>query len=436
MVPPRSESSRWRLARRHGAWLVLLVLLVGLEVAPRVSESAAARLSPQDRLGDILRLFERHPTLMWRMRPGLDTAFQTTRLQTNDLALRGEEAPGPKAEGTLRVLCMGESLCFGWGVEFEQSYSKQLEGLLTRRLDRTVEVINAGTPGYTSHQGLIFLQDVGYDLQPDLVTLPYVINDIDRLRFFANDGHTDAEQQPASRLWIGLNNLSARSVTFGLYRRGLLWGLRAMAGPRAEARALGLGLQCRVPPEDYEANLRQLVSLCRERGIAVVLVAQPLHLPLPEVRGALATIQPTLDALFGGTHDLPPAAAAAAADHSVEQLRAALDAAIEGSDDQVQQHIDRSREWDAYRCRAEAIRYNGILRGLADELDVPLADVTAAVAGRPDDHLYRDEHDDPIHPNAAGHRLYAEVMGDAIVRESLLKGEGRVPGSPPPGALR
>jgi lysophospholipase L1-like esterase len=417
-------------------WLVLMAALIGLEVAPRISDSAAAWLTPQDRLGDILRLFERHPTLMWRLKPGLDTEFQTAPMRINDLALRGEELPGPRSDGGVRVLCMGESLCFGWGVDLQHSYSKQLEGLLGRRLDPPVEVINAGTPGYTSHQGLTFLQDVGFDLQPDLVTLPYVINDIDRLRFFANDGRPDSEQQPASRLWIGLNNLSAGSVTFGLYRRGLLWCLRRAVGPRAEARALGLGMQCRVPPQDYEANLRELVAACRERDIDVLFVVQPLHLPLPEIHGAPAPIQPTLTALYHGTHDLDPAAAAAAADHSVAQLQASLDAAIEGPDDQVRQHIDQSREWDAYRCRAQAIRYNGIMRRLAAELGVPLADVTAAVAARPDEHLYRDEHDDPIHPNEAGHRLYAEVMGEVFVRATRGVQEPPAPGSPAPAAPR
>ncbi len=417
-------------------WLVLLATLIGLEVAPRVSDSSAAWLTPQDRLGDILRLFERHRTLMWRLKPGLDTEFQTTPVQINGLALRGAEVPGPRSEGGLRVLCMGESLCFGWGVHLQQSYSRQLEALLGRRLERPVEVINAGTPGYTSHQGLTFLREVGFDLQPDLVTLPYVINDIDRLRFFANDGRPDSEQQPASRLWTGLNNLSARSVTFGLYRRGLLWCLRGAAGPRAEARALSLGMECRVPPQDYEANLRELVAACRERGVDVLFVVQPLHLPLPEIHGAPAPIQPTLTALYNGTHDLDPAAAAAAVDHSVEQLQASLDAAIEGPDDQVTQHIDRSREWDAYRCRAQAIRYNGIMRGLADELAVPIADVTAAVAARPGANLYRDEHDDPIHPNEAGHRLYAEVMAAAIVSGARGAQEVPAPGSPAPAAER
>ena len=435
-MTPTSDPPRWRRVTRHGVWMALLIALIGLEIAPRVSDAVAARLAPRDLLGDILRMFERHPTLMWRLRPGLDVEFQDTRVQINDLALRGEVTPGPKPEGALRVLCMGESLCFGWGVELRQTYSRQLEGLLTRRLDRPVEVIAAGTPGYTSHQGLIFLQDVGFDLQPDLVTLPYVINDIDRLRFFANDGRTDAAQQPASGLWIGLNNTLGRSVVFGLYRRGLLWGLRAVAGPRAEARALSMGMQCRVPPGDYEANLRQLVSLCRERDIATLFVVQPLHLPLPEMPVVQASLQPTLAALHDGTHDLPADAATAASDYSIDQLRTALDAALEGPEDEIQRHIDRSREWDAYRCRAQALRYNGIMRSLAAELGVPAADVTAAVAARPDETLYRDDHDDPIHPNGAGHRLYANVMGEVIVSEALLEGARPAPGSPAEAAPR
>ena len=435
-MPPSSERSKLRWLTRHGVWLALLVALLALEIAPRVSDSAADRLAPQDRLGDILRLFERHPTLMWRLRPGLDVEFQTARVQIDDLGLRGAATPGPRSDGTLRVLCLGESLCFGWGVELQQTYSERLEVLLARRLGVPVEVIDAGTPGYTSHQGLTFMEEVGFDLKPDLVTLPYVINDIDRLRFFANDGRTDADQQPASRLWTGLNNLSARSFAFGLYRRALLWGLRSVAGPRAEARALSLGMQCRVPPDDYEANLRQLVAQCRDRDIATLFVVQPLHLPLPEMPVVPDSLRPTMTALHAGSQHLSMAEATAAAQYSVDELRSSLDAAVEGPDDDVRRHIDRSREWDAYRCRAQAIRYNGIMRGLATELGVPAADVTAAMAARSDETLHRDEHDDPIHPNAAGHRLYAEVMGEVIVSESLLGGARPAPAPPAPAAPR
>ena len=402
--------------------IALLVCLLLLEIAPRISATCESWVEPGDRLGSILRLFERHPTRVWTLRRGLKTEFAGAPVVVNDLAMRG---PAPAGDlSPPRVLCLGESLCFGWGVEFDQTYSQLVEEQLSMRTGKAVEVINAGTPGYTTHQGLIQLQELGFDLQPDLVVVPFVVNDIDRLRFFRNDGQTDAELGAGSRASSALSNLLGHSYTFLLYQRALLGTLRKMAGPQAEARALAMGMKCRVPAGDYEINLRTFVAECRKRDVPLLFVVQPLHLPLPEIDGEPAEVQPLLSTLAADREALSPAEARQVLEHSRGRLHETLDRAIEGSDEQVRSAIDRSREWDAYRCRAQAIRYNAIMRRVASDEGVPLADVTAAMAhrravcaegvgpcGGP---LYRDAEDDPIHPTAEGHRVYAHVIFRAI----------------------
>jgi len=415
MTEGRPRSRR----RRHSIVLIaLLACVLLLEIAPRVSTTCEAWVEPSDRLGSILRLFDRHPTRTWTLRRGLSTEFAGTSIEINDLALRGP-APGP-AKASRRLLFLGESLCFGWGVAFEQAYSQLVAERLTASTGAAVEAINAGTPGYTTHQGLVQLRELGFDLQPDLVVAPFVVNDIDRLRFFRNDGSTDGELAPGSPAACSLHNLVSRSYGFLLYQRALLGTARALAGPRAEARALSSTLQCRVPADAYERNLRQYVDACRERDLPLLFVVQPLHLPVPRVAGQPADMQPLLDALADGRDNLSSRDAKRAMEHSRDRMKQTIDQALGGPDDQVQAAIDLSRQWDAYRCRAQAIRYNAIMRQIAAETSTPVADVSAAIAvrraacdegievcGGP---LYRDAEDDPIHPNADGHRLYAHVI--------------------------
>ena len=82
-----------------------------------------------------------------------------------------------KPDGVFRILLLGCSTTFGWGVEDHESLPAQLETVLQSRGYSSVEVINGGQPGYTSHQGRRFFEEVAQQYQPDLVFLGYVIQD-------------------------------------------------------------------------------------------------------------------------------------------------------------------------------------------------------------------------------------------------------------------
>ena len=64
-----------------------------------------------------------------------------------------------------RILCVGESVTFGWGVAAEDSYPAHLERLLD------VEVINAGIPSSTVEHSSYWIQNYAEALQPDLILL-------------------------------------------------------------------------------------------------------------------------------------------------------------------------------------------------------------------------------------------------------------------------
>ena len=53
-----------------------------------------------------------------------------------------------KPPGVLRVLGLGDSFVFGWGVQEEEAFLKRLEVGLRDRIKQPVETINAGVPGW------------------------------------------------------------------------------------------------------------------------------------------------------------------------------------------------------------------------------------------------------------------------------------------------
>jgi lysophospholipase L1-like esterase len=98
----------------------------------------------------------------------------TFTVDTNNLGLRGPDAAERKPRRTYRVLCLGDSTTFGWGVTDEQSYPRVAETTLAARdglFGRRGEFLNAGVPGYTLQRIERYLVRDLLALEPDLVTV-------------------------------------------------------------------------------------------------------------------------------------------------------------------------------------------------------------------------------------------------------------------------
>ncbi len=102
--------------------------------------------------------------------------------EINALGLRGD---GPReaddGAGPLRVVCLGDSFTFGWGVEDDQTYPVQLEALLAAKGERSVQVINCGLPGYNTFQEHQLYKKVMRPISPDVVVVGWYLNDLDPL---------------------------------------------------------------------------------------------------------------------------------------------------------------------------------------------------------------------------------------------------------------
>lgn len=94
------------------------------------------------------------------------------RIVTNELGYR--DAPLDHSKRGARVLALGDSVTFGWGVEAEQSYPGVVEDILRERLGASpIDVINAGVWGYNTLQHLRVLQQVDVSVQPDVILLGF-----------------------------------------------------------------------------------------------------------------------------------------------------------------------------------------------------------------------------------------------------------------------
>lgn len=255
--------------------------------------------------------------LGWRGRPGYRSPADAVgpTYVFNSLGLRSPEI-APKRPGELRILSLGESTTMGITVRAEETYSQRVGELLGEALrPRPVTVINAGVSGYSSFQSLKYLERRGIALAPDLVLFYHEINDY--LPSTIRDvGQSEVEvllsdrQLYDSALVRASRWLLARSALYRLasHQYGQRRIAKLMPGPGGRPPAamhvplLEIGLPAayndaarvfrrtadggqkpveaihpaavgrRVTDEERLDNLKRLAAVCREKGVALVVM--------------------------------------------------------------------------------------------------------------------------------------------------------------------
>jgi lysophospholipase L1-like esterase len=92
--------------------------------------------------------------------------------ETNELGLR-EKPIKPSAD--FRILFLGDSVTFGWGVPYGSRFTERVGDMIPG-----VQTINAGVPGYGLHQMQRWLEKRGMALKPDLVVCSLIFQDLNR----------------------------------------------------------------------------------------------------------------------------------------------------------------------------------------------------------------------------------------------------------------
>lgn len=129
-------------------------------------------------LRDLIQLHP-NPRIIYDLRPGLEGIFLGQPVSTNEHGFRGRGHPVEKPPGTVRILGLGDSIMFGYGVKDDELYLARLEERLNRECpQRKWEVINTGVPGYNTPIEVETLKVKGLRFQPDIVVIEFVGNDL------------------------------------------------------------------------------------------------------------------------------------------------------------------------------------------------------------------------------------------------------------------
>ena len=287
---------RRRLFDIFGPILLTLALLAGIEVAAGlllspVSSGSLRVVGGDDAVSRTLTYLDinlapldKDVDLLWRNRPDTEKRqpinpgrwghHEEWTIRTSSRGLRGPE-PDRKSPDTLRILCVGDSVTFGFNVDQSDPFPERLQELLRARFpQRRIEVVNAGTPGWSWVQGVAYLEREGLVLQPDIVIMAHGAND----RFFPS---TTTDEERIGRLretdvrWVEkLRSLLERTNT---YRLVLRWfapspGPEGELTPGCRRQMLETGRCRRVGLDEIEASVSAAHRLVRQAGAAMMVL--------------------------------------------------------------------------------------------------------------------------------------------------------------------
>ena len=259
-----------------------IILIVCLEAAlrffyPALSEDINRMRLRADqessRAYSILK--EPDPYLFWRQKP--HQPLNKNEI-LNRYGFRGPEFSIRKSDSTYRIVCLGDSRSFGFGVEKEQdTYCGRLRRYLNQQNNGThYEVINLSVLGYSSFQGKRLLETFGLSLSPDMVLSFFGFNDM--LYFHITDEEAANKSKLIRKTQAILNNYAL----YHLLRRGFSSITNARNKPiQVEQRIVR-----RVPLESYRKNLRDIAAMAHAQKIPVGFITTVVRKEPPLVLNA------------------------------------------------------------------------------------------------------------------------------------------------------
>ncbi|MCC7048155.1 MAG: SGNH/GDSL hydrolase family protein [Alphaproteobacteria bacterium] len=236
----------------------LIVLALEFLVVPVIDDGMQYDLEMWKYARHVKRVSE-DPELGHAHRANRQARLMGVDVSTNALGLRDRDIDLPKKPTMKRVLMLGDSITFGWGVPQELAVPQRLDRALRAE---GVEVINSGVGNYNTRMEVEYFLTEGYKLKPDIVVLNYFINDAEptpSYDYSALEKYSRAYAYFSSRWDSAMRSLgTARQTDWKTYYRGLYDDGTNPGGWAAAAKAI-----------------ERVADFCREHNIKFLIVDYP-----------------------------------------------------------------------------------------------------------------------------------------------------------------
>lgn len=201
--------------------------------------------------------YQKDNELFWRLAPNI--------AGNNSLGFRDIEHSLEKKEDVFRIICIGDSITYGWPAHKTDTYPKKVAKILKEKYpNKNFEAFNLGIPGYSSHQGLKLLKKNIKKFQPDLVIAYYGVNDFG----FNSNNLPDSLQPIKPKIIIETANFLSKYYFYKFLNKLILY-LKYPEGKQMECTLR------RVSNAAYKKNLLKMQHLAERNGAQIIFVVNP-----------------------------------------------------------------------------------------------------------------------------------------------------------------
>ncbi len=194
----------------------ILLVILSIIIVCVVGEAAVRWLLPKwaPDAARVTKFWQYDPRYGWVHVPNARGKFSSfgfdATVTINWKGFRGPPLPYERTRNVSRIVLLGDSFAWGYGVNYSDTFAARLEQDLSH-----VEVVNLAVSGYSTDQQLLLYIDEGRRYKPDLVLVQVAANDITynaetlaytiygKPAFTAKDGGLVVINQPVAKTpWI------------------------------------------------------------------------------------------------------------------------------------------------------------------------------------------------------------------------------------------
>jgi lysophospholipase L1-like esterase len=227
-----------------------------------------------------LEVYSPDPQLYWRLTPNQQCFTKVDRkpVQINSHGTRGPEFPTTKPTNTLRILSLGDSRTFGWGLSEDETYSARLQKLLQAEVGNAakVEVINAGVNAWSYPQMAVYLREHGLEFSPDII----VLADANLWTQFSEQSSLEFVKSFLRRVWLKnfLRQFSIYHYFVEIQLRDYYERHRSKFIPVDPKQDLLFKEEQQADPDAvFRHAIENICQLSQSKGIQPILISLPIE---------------------------------------------------------------------------------------------------------------------------------------------------------------
>lgn len=155
-----------------------------------------------------------NPVLGHEHIPNSEAVLQNVKIRINEKGMRGPSIP-PQKKGQRRILLIGSSATFGWGVKEESTMAAVLQKMFDAKKKNAI-VMNAGIGNYNTKRYVELTLSKYTDVMPSDIVVNYYLNDAEILN---QDGGNILirNSELAVTFWILANRILGKFGSRSLY---------------------------------------------------------------------------------------------------------------------------------------------------------------------------------------------------------------------------